>query len=391
MVNLVRDNGTARSAEKRDKEHTMSPFDTSILDCANRSETRRRNSAGSTLTRRRLLRDATSLAGAAFIASAVPVLGAAKTTLFYDTGAGDAADQTGLATAGQLHTFENDVNGFNTKTFFYDTGAEVVAFDTQFTPADAEKAIAFLRTKTDRPLAYAVITHPNPDKFNGLTAFQEAGAKVVASRATVEAMPEVQAYKQAYFVNAGMFTEETYPRLGTVDIIFEGAATLIFVNDQTVELRELSQPGVSSTQTVALLPKLDGLIVGDLVHHKAHAWLEGGIVDGKPTPTLDGWIADLKELADRFGGSSDTVVYGGRGLAAPLATAVADQVAYLKRADQIVTNYVAKLGERKAELSGPDAGKHYEALQKEFEAAFPDYALSYMILYGVYGLVNSKL
>jgi glyoxylase-like metal-dependent hydrolase (beta-lactamase superfamily II) len=334
-----------------------------------------------TLTRRHVLRGTAVLAGTALAAPVVrrPIVAGAE-----------PSDRT--TATGRLLTFESDGNGFNTKTFFYDTGAEVVAFDTQFTPGYAAQAIAYLRTQTANPLTFAVITHPNPDKFNGLTAFQEAGARIVAARSTVDAMPEVQAYKQAFFVGAGMFTEDTYPPLGAVDVVFEGGATLDLGGGQTVELRELSGPGVSSTQTVALLPELDALVVGDLVHHRAHAWLEGGIVDGKPTPTIDGWIADLTELQERFGNDSeDTVVYGGRGEAVPLAASVEVQITYLKRADQIVADYVAGLGARRAELSGPEAGDHYAALQKEFDAAFPDYALGYMILYGVYGLVNAKL
>jgi glyoxylase-like metal-dependent hydrolase (beta-lactamase superfamily II) len=332
------------------------------------------------LTRRSLLGRSAAVAGAALLTPA-----AAEVTA--------AIHRTNLAKAsgGQLHTFETDANGFNTKTFFYDTGNVVVAFDTQFTPNDAEKAIAYLRTRTANPIAYAVITHPNPDKFNGLSTFQDAGAKIVASRATVAAMPGVHAYKQAFFVGAGMFTDATYPKLGTVDVVFEGDATLDFGDGQTVELHELSRPGVSSTQTVAFVPEIGALFVGDLVHHKAHAWLEGGIVDGKPTPTIDGWIADLNELTERFGGADTPIVYGGRGASSPLAVAAADQIAYLERADEIVADYVTDLGDRASELSGPEAGTHYAALQAAFESAFPDYALGYMILYGVYGLVNSKL
>jgi glyoxylase-like metal-dependent hydrolase (beta-lactamase superfamily II) len=328
------------------------------------------------LTRRRLLRGAASMAGGAVLATSA---------------AGLVASPRRANAAGQIYVYESDANGFNTKTVFYDTGAAVVAFDTQFTPEYANQAIAFLRTVSDRPLVYAVITHPNPDKFNGLTAFHAAGAKIVASRATVETMPDVQAYKQAFFVGAGMFTEETYPKLGIVDVVFEGSATLDLGEGRRVELRELSQSGISSTQTVAFLTDLDDLVVGDLVHHKAHAWLEGGIVDGVPTPNLAGWIADLNELADLFGDETASTVYGGRGQATRLETAIADQVAYLERADQIVTEYVAGLGERRAELSGPSADTHYAALQQAFETAFPDYALSYMIRYGVYGLVNAKL
>ncbi|HEX5497813.1 MAG TPA: MBL fold metallo-hydrolase, partial [Thermomicrobiales bacterium] len=178
---------------------------------------------------------------------------------------------------GRLLVFESDANGFNTKTFFYDTGDQVVAFDTQFTPDLAKLAIAALRAQTTKPLVYAVITHPNPDKFNGVSAFQAAGAKAVASRATVEAMPGVQAYKKAFFVGAGMFTDATYPALGAIDQSFAGTTTLDLGSGKTVRLWELGQPGVSSTQTVAFIPELNALIVGDLVHHRTHAWLEGGI------------------------------------------------------------------------------------------------------------------
>lgn len=32
------------------------------------------------------------------------------------------------------------------------------------------------------------------------------------------------------------------------------------------------------------------------MHHKAHAWLEGGPVNGQPAPSMKGWIAALDEL-----------------------------------------------------------------------------------------------
>jgi glyoxylase-like metal-dependent hydrolase (beta-lactamase superfamily II) len=292
---------------------------------------------------------------------------------------------------GALYTYDSGEAGFFTKTYFYDTGSEVVAFDAQFTPELAEAAIASLREQTDNPITYLVITHPNPDKFNGAPAFQAAGATVIASDATAKAIPGVHTYKKAGFVAMGMFTEETYPQQATVDETFTGTHTIELSDGKTVELSELSDPGVSSTQTVAFVPELTALMVGDLVHHQLHAWLEGGIVNGQATPTLDGWVADLQELEERFTADPEPTVYGGRGEAAPLSVAVADQIAYLQKADQIVTDYVAGLGDKKSELSSDKAGEHYAAIQAELEQAFPDYAFPDMIGFSVYGLVNSKL
>ena len=67
-----------------------------------------------------------------------------------------------------------------------------------------------------------VITHPNPDKFNGAPAFQDPDAEVISSEATAAAMPGVHDYKKAGFVGMGMYTEENYPKLGTVDETFAG-------------------------------------------------------------------------------------------------------------------------------------------------------------------------
>ena len=307
------------------------------------------------------------------------------------TRAAQQASPVTADTGGALYTFDSGEGGFFTRTYFYDTGSEVVAFDAQFTPELAEAALAWLGEQTDSPVTHLVITHPNPDKFNGLSAFQEAGGEVIASEATAEAMPGVQDYKKAGFVGAGMFTEETYPALGTVDETFSGSMTLDLGDGKSVELSELSEPGVSSTQTVAFIPEMNALIVGDLVHHNMHAWLEGGIVDGQATPTLDGWIADLHELESQFAADPEPTVYGGRGEAAPLSEAVAAQIAYLETADRIVTDYVAGLGERVSELSRPEAGEHYAAIQAELVEAFPDYAFPAMIGFRVYGLVNSKL
>jgi len=294
-------------------------------------------------------------------------------------------------TRARIYTFESDGNGFNTKNFFYDNGEEVVVFDTQFTPEIAKKSMEFLRTKTRNPVTYVVVTHPNPDKFNGMSVFQEQGAKVIASRATADSMKGVHEYKKYYFVNmAKMFTEETYPKLSRVDVVFDRTYDLRLKSGEVIALTELSSPGVSRNQTVASIPSVNAIVVGDLVHHNAHAWLEGGIVNGKPTPTLQGWIVDLNELQTAFK-DTNPVVYGGRGEAVELDRAVKAQINYLKRADAIVSQYIGRLGARKSELQGDQAGQHYTALQAEFEKAFPSYGLGYMIQYGVYGLINSKL
>lgn len=275
-----------------------------------------------------------------------------------------------------LGTFTSDPASFETHSFWFDTGREVVVFDAQFTPKVAEELIAEIHARTASPIRWVVVSHPNPDKFNGASAFQAIGAKVVASESTTQAIPAVHAYKKAYFVEvAKAFTAETYPAEARIDVTFRGDWDLPLEGGAKVKLHELANRGVSSTQTVASIPQLDALIVGDLVHHEAHAWLEGGLVDGKPSPDLEAWKRALDELLVYPG----TTVHGGRGTAAKVDVAVADEKAYLDRMNDIVGAY--------AKEYGADAGAHYPELARRARAAFPTYAAPYLIEYGAYGLV----
>lgn len=289
-----------------------------------------------------------------------------------------------LAACGDSHfgTVTSGPDGFDTHAYWYDTGDAVVVFDTGFTPAIAQQIIDAVEAETASPITHVVITHPNPDKFNGVPAFQALGAEVIASRATADAIPGVWAYKRAYFVDfAGLFTDETWPAEPTIDVVFDGRL-ILDLDGGTVELTELRNAGVSSTQTVAYIAEHEALVVGDLVHHRAHAWLEGGIVDGAPRPDLDGWRAALGELSAWAGAT----VYGGRGAPAPVEAAVQAQTHYLDTVEALVVDYVAGLDAEGTESLLAGEAQHWDALTERAAAAFPEYDLAYMITYGVYGL-----
>jgi hypothetical protein len=64
----------------------------------------------------------------------------------------------------------------------------------------------------------------------------------------------------------------------------------------------LKAPGVASTRTVVRIDKTGDLVVGDLVHTRNHAWLDGGIVGGRARFTPAGWTAYL-DKADQIVGA----------------------------------------------------------------------------------------
>lgn len=297
------------------------------------------------------------------------------------------------AFAGKLHVFTSDAVGFNTHSVWYDDGREVTVVDTQFVPQIAHALVADIRKQTSSPITRVIVTHPNPDKFNALSVFHGLGAQSYASAATSTAIPGTDSYKRYFWVHiAKAFTEETYPKVEAIQNTFSGKKVIYLKSGESISLFELKNPGVSSNQVAVRIDKTGDLIVGDLVHTQNHAWLEGGIVAGKATPTLSGWKEALKELSALSTGKPNAKVYGGRGTFVSVNQAVAEQTTYLTRAEAIVDRYIAGLGDKKSDLL--DAGKqggHYSAIQAELVKAFPNYAMADLVSYSVYGLVQQKL
>lgn len=287
-----------------------------------------------------------------------------------------------------LHQWTSADAGFHTNSWWLDTGAEVIVFDAQFTPELAQALLAEIQATTDSPVTTVVVTHPNPDKFNGATVFQSAGARVVASQATADALPGVHAYKEAYFTAVGTFAPDAYPSLPTVDQTFDGELTLTLQGSDTpLILRELEQSGVASTQTVAIHGS--EVFVGDLVASGTHAWLEGGIVDGVASPDLDSWDAALTELLDLVG--EDARIHPGRGPSQTAGQVLPAQQAYLKTAHATVQEVLAEQEDPAQALAGEDASAVYAEITTRLEIAYPEYAHPYLVTYGVYGLAWSLL
>lgn len=296
-----------------------------------------------------------------------------------------------IALAGNLAAFTSDANGFNTHTYYYDDGKEVTLIDTQFVPSLTTAMVDEVRGKTKSPITRVIVTHANPDKYNGLPLLHKLGVESITSAAVARDMPVVHAYKENFWVNiAKAFKPGTYPAFENVKTTFDKSKTIRLKSGETITLYELANPGVTTHQVVVRIDQTGDLIVGDLVQPKAHLWLEGGLVDGKPNPDLKRWSAAVGELPKLAAGKPNAKVYGGRGEVESVGDAVRGTQAYLAKAQTLVVNYVRELGARRSELADPKkSGAHYKELEKRFASEFPDYKLPYMIGYSVYGLVAS--
>jgi glyoxylase-like metal-dependent hydrolase (beta-lactamase superfamily II) len=293
------------------------------------------------------------------------------------------------ASAGTLHTYTSDSQGFDTHSYWYDDGQEVTLIDTQFLPSLTEAMLKDIAQKTTSKPTRVIVTHANPDKFNGLSLLHAKGIISIASQATAQAMAEVNAYKRAFWIDtAKAFTAENYPAFAPVKETFQTETKITLASGETLTLIPLTHAGVARAQTVVRIDASGDLLVGDLVHYKAHYWLEGGIVNGKPAPDLKAWQAALEELAAIPGVKR---VYGGRGSVASLDDIMASEPAYLAKAQELVDAYLIALKGQIATLDDPEqAAAHYSAIEARFKAAFPERALSYLIGYGIYGLVHAR-
>lgn len=297
------------------------------------------------------------------------------------------------ALAGTLGVYTSDSKGFDTHTFYYDDGKEVTLIDTQFVPNLTEAMVNEVKSKTNSPITRVIVTHPNPDKFNGLPYLHKLGVESITSEGVAREMPAVHAYKENFWVNtAKAFKPGTYPAFENVKTTFKGKTTIHLKSGETLSLFELANPGVANKQVVVRIDDTGDLIVGDLVHTNAHLWLEGGLMQGKPHADLRRWAAAVGELPRLSADKPAARVYGGRGEFVPVNAAVKEEQRYLARAEKLVKTYIAELGPKKSELHDPTkAPLHYKELEHRFAAAFPDYKLSYMVGYSVYGLVDSLM
>jgi glyoxylase-like metal-dependent hydrolase (beta-lactamase superfamily II) len=299
--------------------------------------------------------------------------------------------QAAPAAAGKLGSYTSDSNGFDTHTYWYDDGQEVTIIDTQFVPALTQAMLDKIKNETKSPITRVIVTHPNPDKFNGLPLLHSLGITSISSSATAGAMRGVHDYKKYFWTQiAKSFTEESYPKFEAIKTTFIGKSQISLKSGETLTLIELKNPGVASTQTVVRIDRTGDLVVGDLIHYQAHAWLEGGIVQGNAKPDLKAWRDAVSELPSLVKDAGNSKVYGGRGSVGTVTQVVDFQRNYLEKADLLVEQYVKRSSS--ADLKdASQAQKHYAALQAIFEKELPRHALPYLIGYGIYGLLNSKV
>ncbi|WP_454712360.1 MBL fold metallo-hydrolase [Cupriavidus nantongensis] len=147
----------------------------------------------------------------------------------------------------------------------------VLIVDTTATPAMAQDLIARIRTITDKPIKYVVLSHYHAVRVLGASAyFAEGAQQVIASRGTYEMIvergeadmkSEIERFPRLF---AGV---ETVPGLTWPTLVFEKEITL-FLGRLEVRIAHLGS-GHTKGDTVVWLPQQKVLFSGDLVEYDA--------------------------------------------------------------------------------------------------------------------------
>jgi glyoxylase-like metal-dependent hydrolase (beta-lactamase superfamily II) len=164
-----------------------------------------------------------------------------------------------------------------------------IVFDAQATPALANKVIERVRTVTDKPIKYVVLSHYHAVRVLGASAFHAEA--VVSSTETRRLVAERG--QQDWDSEFGRFPRlfqgsESIPGLTWPTLTFEGKMS-IFLGKREVRLMQLGA-GHTSGDIVAWVPDAEVMFSGDLIEYHSACYCGDAM--------LREWPSTLNEIRD---------------------------------------------------------------------------------------------
>ena len=181
----------------------------------------------------------------------------------------------------------------------------VMVIDTQATPVMAQDVLRHIRSVTDKPVKYVLLSHYHAVRVLGASGY--APEQVIASRDTYDLIEERGAADMKSEIERfpRLFRAvESIPGLTWPSIVFEGRMTL-WLGKLQVDMMQLGR-GHTKGDTVAWLPQEKVLFSGDLVEYGATPYAGDAYLLDWPA-TLDALAAlDPDKLVPGRGASLQT-------------------------------------------------------------------------------------
>jgi glyoxylase-like metal-dependent hydrolase (beta-lactamase superfamily II) len=141
-----------------------------------------------------------------------------------------------------------------------------LVFDAQATPAMANKVIERVRTVTDKPIKYVVLSHYHAVRVLGASAYKAQG--IIASQETYRLIEErgQQDWDSEYGRFPRLFQDaQSIPGLTWPTLTFEGDMS-IYLGKREIRLMQLGA-GHTSGDIVAWVPDAEVMFSGDLIEY----------------------------------------------------------------------------------------------------------------------------
>ncbi|MCD0420559.1 MBL fold metallo-hydrolase [Rubrivivax sp. JA1024] len=164
-----------------------------------------------------------------------------------------------------------------------------LVFDAQATPAMANKVIERVRSVTDKPIKYVVLSHYHAVRVLGASAYQALG--IIASQETYRLIEErgQQDWDSEYGRFPRLFQDaESIPGLTWPTLAFDGEMS-VFLGKREVRLMQLGA-GHTSGDIVAWVPDAQVMFTGDLVEYHSACYCGDAY--------LREWPATLNEIRE---------------------------------------------------------------------------------------------
>jgi len=164
-----------------------------------------------------------------------------------------------------------------------------LVFDAQATPAMANKVIDRVRSVTDKPIKYVVLSHYHAVRVLGASAYQPQG--IIASQETYRLIEErgQQDWDSEYGRFPRLFQDaESIPGLTWPTLAFDGEMS-VFLGKREVRLMQLGA-GHTAGDIVAWVPDAQVMFTGDLVEYHSACYCGDAY--------LREWPATLNEIRE---------------------------------------------------------------------------------------------
>ena len=196
----------------------------------------------------------------------------------------------------------------------------VMIIDATATPVMARGVIERVRSVTDKPIKYVLLTHYHAVRVLGASGYRQEGLQqIIASRDTYDLI--VERGQQDMDSEIGRFprlfqSAETVPGLTWPTLTFSGSMSL-WMGQLEVQIKQLGR-GHTKGDTVAWLPGERVLFSGDLVEYDAACY------------TGDAHLADWPATLDTISALNPDKLVPGRGPALTTPESVRDGIAYTR-------------------------------------------------------------